>query len=79
MQMNALSICVGTSRNESYVRISTAAENGLLVIQTKNITLGPTTFFHKRHLWHVGRQLAVVLLYILHQKSVFEALWQELP
>ena len=37
-----------------------------------------STFFHKRHLWHVGRQLAVVLLYILHQKSVFEAIWQEL-
>ena len=32
-------ISVETSRNESYVRISTAAENGLIVIQTKNITL----------------------------------------
>ena len=30
---------VGTSRNESYVRISTGAENGLIVIQPKNITL----------------------------------------
>ena len=59
-----------TSRNESYVRISIAAENGLIVIQTKNITL--PLFFHKRHLWHVGRQLAVVLLYILHQKSVLK-------
>ena len=47
----------------------------VLVIQTK---ISHYHFFHKRHLWHVGRQLAVVLLYILHQKSVFEAIWQEL-
>ena len=38
-----------------------------------------TSFFHKSHLWHVGHQMAVVLLYILHQTSVFEAIWQELP
>ena len=56
-----LHIGVETSRNESYVRISTMAENGLIVIQTKNITL--PLFSTKRHLWHVGRQLAVVLLY----------------
>ena len=27
----------------------------------------------------VNKQLAVVLLFSLHQKSVFEAIWQELP
>ena len=32
INMNDYDICVRTSRNESYVRISTAAENGLIVI-----------------------------------------------
>ena len=36
-------------------------------------------FFHNNHLWHIGRQLTVVLLYILHQNSVFEAIWPEIP
>ena len=35
--MECLDICVGTSRNESYVRISTAAENGLIVISAGSI------------------------------------------
>ena len=50
------------------------AENGPIVNQAKNITVPVFS-----HLWHVGRQLAVVLLYIMHQQSVFEAIWQELP
>ena len=37
--VNRLCNIVEPSRNESYVRISTVAENGLLVIQTKNVTL----------------------------------------
>ena len=72
-----LTICVETARKESYVTDFRTAENGLIVIQAKKYHI--TGFFHNNHLWHIEHQLAVVLLFSLHQNSVFEAIWQELP
>ena len=64
-------ICVGTSRNESCVRISTAAENGLIVIQTK---ISHYHFFPQTP--SLTCWSSVGSCHILLQKSVFEAIWQ---
>ena len=63
---SADNICGEKARNESYIPIFGTAENGLKVIQAKNIII--TSFFHNNHLWHIGRQLAVVLLFSCTKK-----------
>ena len=72
-------ICVHyVSRRNKMSRMSEYQQRQEMAWQFLRLKYHITSFFHNNHLWHVGRQLAVVLLFTLHQNSVFGAIWQEL-